>query len=68
MTKRERLLEKIKAKIANAKWTDKGLVSFAILALNCDECPAFETCDCECSCFVTVFDWLSAHGDEEVEE
>lgn len=41
--------------------------NFSDTVFNCDECPAFTTCNCECSCFVTVFNWLNAHGDEEVE-
>lgn len=66
MTKRERLWEKVKTTIFNTKWTDSSLVSFASTALNCDECPVFMTCGYT-SCSETMFDWLTAHGDEEVE-
>lgn len=68
MTKRERLWEKVKTAIVNTKWTNRSLASFAATALNCDECPVFATCDHARRCCETMFDWLQAHGHEEVEE
>lgn len=67
MTEREQLLKKVKTTIVNTKWTDSSLVSFAKTALNCDECPVFMTCDYARNCSETMFDWLKAHGEEEVE-
>lgn len=68
MTKREQLWEKVKTAIVNTKWTDSGLASFAKTALNCDECPAFAVCDPTMDCCETLFGWLRAHGNEEIEE
>lgn len=68
MTKRERLWKKVKTTIVNTKWTDMEFAAFAETALYCDECPAFANCDPSTSCSITVFAWLRAHGDEEVEE
>ena len=66
MTKREQLLKKVKTKIANIKWTDSNLVAFAKIALDCGECPAFAACYNTRDCCKMMFDWLIAHGDEEV--
>lgn len=65
MTKREQLLEKVKTKIANAKWTDSNLVAFAKIALPCGECPAFAACYNTRDCDQMMFDWLRTHGNEE---
>ena len=66
MTKREQLLKKVKTKIANVKLTDSNLAAFAKIALDCGECPAFAYYYNTRDCYKMMFDWLIAHGDEEV--